>query len=78
MGTTIFLKYFRNHLQHLISTDFHIISNSNKWRTVETELLAAAPIKFDEILVQNLLSKNYVLLKGAAYIKVRPLIPFLR
>ena len=32
MGTTIFLKYFRNYLQHLISTDFHIISNSNKWR----------------------------------------------
>ena len=46
--------------------------------TVETELVAAAPIKFDEILVQNLLSKNHILLKGAALIKVRPLIPFLR
>ena len=46
--------------------------------TVETELVCAAPIKFDEILVQNLLSKNHVLLKGAALIKVRPLIPFLR
>ena len=46
--------------------------------TVETELMAAAPIRFHEILVQNLLSKNHVLLKGAALIKVRPLIPFLR
>ena len=45
---------------------------------VETELVAAAAIKFDEILVQFLLSKNHVLLKGAALIKVRPLIPFLR
>ena len=49
-----------------------------EWYTVKTELVAAAPIKFDEILVQNLLSKNHVLLKGAALIKVRPLIPFLR
>ena len=55
------------------------ISKSNfNIHTVETELVAAAPIKFDEILVQNLLSKNHVLLKGAALIKVRPLIPSLR
>ena len=46
--------------------------------TVETELVAAAAIKFDEILVQILLSKNHVLLKSAALIKVRPLIPFVR
>ena len=46
--------------------------------TVETELVAAAAIKFDEILVQILRSKNHVLLKGAALIKVRPLIPFVR
>ena len=45
---------------------------------VETELVAAAAIKFDEILVQILLSKNHVLLKGAALIKVRLLIPFVR
>ena len=40
--------------------------------------MAAAAIKFDEILVQILLSKNHVLLKSAALIKVRPLIPFVR
>ena len=46
--------------------------------TVETELVAAAPITFQKIWAQNLLSKICVLLLGAAVKKGRLLIPFLR
>ena len=53
-------------------------TNGPQQSTVETELVAVAAIKFDEILVQILLSKNHVLLKCAALIKVRLLIPFVR
>ena len=46
--------------------------------TVETELVAAAPITFQKIWVQNLPSKSCVLLLRATVRRKQLLIPFLR